>query len=226
MLTLYRLHLIALLFTACVLHGCHSAAQQKQPRCGSAATTAVAGAATSPATAAVSGAERLAAWLPMLTGKNVALVVNHTALVGKTHLADTLKGLGVTIRRIFAPEHGFRGNADAGEHVKDGLDIRTGLPVISLLWKQQKADGRTTQRHRHCSVRHTGCRRPLLYLHQHATLRYGSLRRAAKETHRTRQTQPQRSYTDGPVLEPAFKSFVGMHPIPVVHGLTAGELHA
>ncbi len=224
MLTLYRLHLIALLFTACVLHGCHSAAQQKQPVAAARQTTAVAGAASKAQQQPVSGAERLAAWLPMLTGKNVALVVNHTALVGKTHLADTLKGLGVTIRRIFAPEHGFRGNADAGEHVKDGLDIRTGLPVISLYGNNKKP---TAEQLNDIDIvvfdiQDVGAR----FYTYISTLHY--VMEACAEQQKKLivldRPNPNGSYTDGPVLEPAFKSFVGMHPIPVVHGLTVGEL--
>jgi len=224
MLTLYRLHLITLLFTACILPGCRSAAQQKQAAAATRQTPAKPAAASTAQQQPIPGAERLATWLPMLTGKNVALVVNHTALVGKTHLADTLKSLGVTIRRIFAPEHGFRGNADAGEHVKDGLDIRTGLPVISLYGNNKKP---TAEQLRDVDIivfdiQDVGAR----FYTYISTLHY--VMEACAEQQKKLivldRPNPNGSYTDGPILEPAFKSFVGMHPIPVVHGLTVGEL--
>jgi len=77
-------------------------------------------------------------YLPLLKGKNVALVVNQTSMLGNTHLVDTLLSQGVSIKKIFAPEHGFRGVADAGEHVEDGIDTKTKLPIISLYGKHRK----------------------------------------------------------------------------------------
>ena len=84
------------------------------------------------------GAEQMEKWVPMLKGKNVALVVNQTSTVGQTHLFDTLYQSGVRVSQIFAPEHGFRGNADAGETVKNHRDVRTGVPVTSLYGKNKK----------------------------------------------------------------------------------------
>ena len=84
------------------------------------------------------GASQLHQWAPALKGKKIGLVVNHTATVGNTHLADTLRSLGLNIVKIFSPEHGFRGNADAGEHIQDGIDSKTGLPVISLYGENRK----------------------------------------------------------------------------------------
>ena len=80
----------------------------------------------------VTGAERMDAWLPLLADKRVGLVVNHSSVVGKRHLVDTLCSLGHCVSRIFAPEHGFRGSAPDGEEIRDGQDARTGIPVISL----------------------------------------------------------------------------------------------
>src|SRR5687767_15136157 len=86
----------------------------------------------------VVGADQITALVSKISDKNVALVVNHTAIVGKTHLADTLKSIGVTIKKVFAPEHGFRGDADAGEVIKDGYDNKSGLKVISLYGDNKK----------------------------------------------------------------------------------------
>ena len=78
------------------------------------------------------GAEQMNEYLPILQGKNVGMIVNHTSAIGNTHLVDSLLKRGIRIRKIFAPEHGFRGDADAGETVKSGIDTKTGLPIISL----------------------------------------------------------------------------------------------
>src|SRR5688572_12004415 len=95
--------------------------------------------ASSPADSTVIvGADQITALISKISDKNVALVVNHTAMVGTTHLADTLKSIGVTIKKIFAPEHGFRGTADAGELIKDGFDTKTGFKVISLYGDNKK----------------------------------------------------------------------------------------
>ena len=86
----------------------------------------------------IPGAAQFPAYLPALKGKQVALVVNHTSVVGKTHLADTLLSLGVSVKKIFAPEHGFRGTADAGAHIDNEVDRKTGLALISLYGKHKK----------------------------------------------------------------------------------------
>ncbi|MBC7408287.1 MAG: DUF1343 domain-containing protein, partial [Arcicella sp.] len=84
------------------------------------------------------GAEQTNLYVPYLKDKTVALVVNHTSMIGKTHLADSLLSLGIKIKTIFAPEHGFRGTADAGEHVANGIDIKTGVPIVSLYGANKK----------------------------------------------------------------------------------------
>jgi uncharacterized protein YbbC (DUF1343 family) len=86
----------------------------------------------------VLGAEQMDLLLPRLKGKNVGLVVNNTALVGQTHLADTLLSRGILVKKIFGPEHGFRGDAADGEHVTDAVDAKTGVPVVSLYGKNSK----------------------------------------------------------------------------------------
>ena len=84
------------------------------------------------------GAEQLAEYLPLLKNKRVALVVNQTSIVGKTHLLDTLLRKGINITKLFVPEHGFRGTADAGAHIKNGMDVKTGLPIVSLYGNNKK----------------------------------------------------------------------------------------
>jgi uncharacterized protein YbbC (DUF1343 family) len=172
----------------------------------------------------VIGAEQLARILPLTTGKNVALVVNHTSLIGNTHLADTLIRLGVVVRKIFAPEHGFRGTAANGELVKDGVDIRTGLPLVSLYGSNKKP---TAEQLSDIDVvifdiQDVGVR----FYTYISTMHY--VMDACAENHKKvivlDRPNPHGGYIDGPILRPAFQSMVGMHPIPIVHGLTVGEL--
>ncbi|MDH3711162.1 MAG: DUF1343 domain-containing protein, partial [Cyclobacteriaceae bacterium] len=86
----------------------------------------------------VLGAEKLDAYLPLIRDKSLALVVNHTSMVGSTHLVDTLKSLGMNISKVFAPEHGFRGAQEAGETVQNSIDQKTGLPIVSLYGSNKK----------------------------------------------------------------------------------------
>jgi uncharacterized protein YbbC (DUF1343 family) len=170
------------------------------------------------------GAEQLELLLPKIKEKRVALVVNNTSLVGHTHLADTLKSLGANVKKIFAPEHGFRGNAADGEHVSDSIDRATGIMVESLYGKGRKP---TPKQLANVDViifdiQDVGAR----FYTYISTLHY--VMEACAENNKMLivldRPNPNSSYVDGPVLEPAFKSFVGMHPIPVVHGLTIGEI--
>ncbi len=173
------------------------------------------------------GAERTDYFLPFLEGKKVALVGNQTSIIpteaGNVHLVDTLLSLGVDLRKVFAPEHGFRGTADAGEAVEDGKDPRTGLPVISLYGNNKKP---TAQQLAGLDVlifdlQDVGAR----FYTYISTLHY--VMEAAAENNIQvivfDRPNPNGHYIDGPVLEPEHKSFVGMHPIPVVHGMTIGE---
>jgi uncharacterized protein YbbC (DUF1343 family) len=169
------------------------------------------------------GAEKLDLLLPELQGKNIALVVNYTALIGDTHLADTLKSRGVTIKKIMAPEHGFRGNAANGEHVKDGFDTKTGLQVLSLYGKNRKptAEQLSDVDVVVYDIQDVGAR----FFTYISTLHY--VMEACAENKKKLivldRPNPNGHYIDGPVLNPTFKSFVGMHPVPVVHGMTVGE---
>lgn len=171
----------------------------------------------------IMGAEQLDILLPKLKGKNVALVVNYTAVVGKKHLADTLKGYGVSIKKIMSPEHGFRGNATAGEHVKDGFDTKTGLPVVSLYGNNRKPTPAQLQDVDIVifDIQDVGIR----FFTYVGTLHYvmEACAENGKKVIVLDRPNPNASYIDGPVLLPEFKSFIGMHPVPIVHGLTIGE---
>lgn len=169
------------------------------------------------------GADQMDVLLPKLMGKRVALMVNQTSVVGKRHLADTLKARGVNIVKVFGPEHGFRGKADAGETVSDGIDARSGLKVVSLYGKNYKA---TPEQLSDVDlvvfdIQDVGAR----FYTYISSLHY--LMEACGENKVSLlvldRPNPNGSYIDGPILQPAFKSFVGMHPIPVVHGMTIGE---
>jgi uncharacterized protein YbbC (DUF1343 family) len=169
------------------------------------------------------GAERLDQYLPKLQGKKVALVVNQTSVIGKSHLADSLLKHGVDIARIFAPEHGFRGDADAGAKILDGKDAKTGIPIVSLYGAKLKPskedlDGVDMLVF---DIQDVGTR----FYTYISTLHY--LMEASAE-HGVPllvldRPNPNGHYVDGPVLDPAFRSFVGMDKVPIVHGLTIAE---
>ncbi len=169
------------------------------------------------------GAEQLNQLLPMLKGKRVGLVVNNTSLVRKTHLADTLVACKVQVKKIFGPEHGFRGDAADGEHVTDEIDSKTGVPVVSLYGKNYKA---TPEQVKDLDI--------LIFDIQDVGARfytYISTMHYLMETCAENKKQliildrpnPNGSYVDGPIMQPELKSFVGMHPIPITHGMTIGE---
>jgi uncharacterized protein YbbC (DUF1343 family) len=176
---------------------------------------------TSPAVR--TGAERFAEYLPLISGKKIALVVNHTSLVGKTHLADTLLSLGVPVVKIFAPEHGFRGMADAGEKVDHGRDDKTGVAIVSLYGNNYKPSAAQLKEIEAVvyDIQDVGVR----FYTYISTLHY--VMEACAENNLPLivldRPNPNGFYADGPVLKPEFKSFVGLDPVPVVYGLTAGE---
>ncbi len=170
------------------------------------------------------GAERLELLLPMLKDKQVALVVNHSSLVGNTHLVDTLNSLGVCILTIFAPEHGFRGDADAGEHVKDDYDFRTGANIVSLYGKRRKPIPEDLEAADVVifDIQDVGAR----FYTYISTLFY--VLEACAEQNKDAivldRPNPNGHYVDGPVLDSRLTSFVGIASIPIVHGCTVGEL--
>jgi uncharacterized protein YbbC (DUF1343 family) len=171
----------------------------------------------------ITGAERMAVYLPMLKGKAIAVFANQTSMVNGTHLVDTLISSGINVVKIFGPEHGFRGTADAGEHVGDAKDKKTGIPVISLYGNHKKP---TPEDFKGVDV--------LVFDIQDVGVRFytyiSSLQyylEAALENHKPLlildRPNPNGFYVDGPVLDMKFSSFIGMQPIPVVYGMTIGE---
>ena len=171
----------------------------------------------------VTGAEQLDLLLPKLSGKRVGLVVNQTSVVKKKHLADTLKLRGVNVVKALAPEHGFRGMAADGEPISDSIDLKTGIRLVSLYGKNYKP---TAQQLADIDIlifdiQDVGVR----FYTYISTLHY--VMEACAENGKSLiildRPNPN-GYVDGPILQPEFKSFVGMHPIPVVHGLTIGEI--
>ena len=116
------------------------------------------------------------AYLPMLMDKHVAVVGNHTSVVDGVHLVDTLLSSGVNVMHVFAPEHGFRGEAANGADIQDGIDAATGLKVHSLHGKHKKPQPEHLVGHRRRGVRHPGCRSPILHLHQFHDARHGGVR--------------------------------------------------
>jgi len=170
------------------------------------------------------GAEFMNNYLPKLKNKKVALLINQTSVVfGKKLLLDTLIGSGVNVVKIFVPEHGFRGTADAGAHIKNDVDAKTGLPVISLYGKNKKP---TAEQMKDIDV--------LVYDLQDVGVRFytyiSTLEYAMdacienkKELLILDRPNPNRHIIDGPVLDTALRSFVGMQAVPVLYGMTVGE---
>ena len=170
------------------------------------------------------GASRISMYLPHLKGKKVSVVANQTSVVDQTHLVDTLLALGVNVVAVFAPEHGFRGDAGAGETIKNGTDAKTGLPLVSLYGKNKKP---TAEMLKNTDVilfdiQDVGARFYTYISTMHYVMEAAV--EQGKEMIILDRPNPNGFYVDGPVLDPKFQSFVGMHPIPVVHGLTVGEL--
>lgn len=171
----------------------------------------------------VPAANQFHKYADFLKGKRLGLVVNHTSMVGQSHLVDTLLEMGFDIKKIFAPEHGFRGKADAGEKLKDGIDDRTKLPIVSLYGKNRKPSSEQFQGLDLVlfDIQDVGVR---FYTYT-STMTY--VMEACAENDLPLlildRPNPNGHYVDGPVLEKAQKSFVGLHPVPVVHGLTVAE---
>ncbi|WP_346861700.1 DUF1343 domain-containing protein [uncultured Draconibacterium sp.] len=170
------------------------------------------------------GAERTELYLSLLKDKNVALVVNNTSLVNGVHLVDFLLSKDIKLVKIFAPEHGFRGDVSAGGVVEDGKDTKTGLPVLSLYGKNKKP---TAEQLAGIDVvifdiQDVGCR----FYTYISTLHY--LIEACAENDLPLvvfdRPNPNGDYVAGPIREEGFESFVGVDPIPIVHGCTVGEL--
>lgn len=169
------------------------------------------------------GADRLEELFPLLENKRISLVVNQTSLVQNVHLLDTLYNKGVHITQVFAPEHGFRGDADAGEFIKNGKDYRTQVPIISLYGKNKKPQPSQLQQTDIMifDIQDVGAR----FYTYISTMFYVMQACAENNKELIILDRPNPcDYVDGPVLDMKYKSFVGMLPIPVLHGCTIGEL--
>ncbi len=169
------------------------------------------------------GAEQTTDYLPLLEDKKVGIVGNQSSLIGQTHLVDSLLTLDVNVKKVFSPEHGFRGKADAGEHVSSEKDQKTGLPIVSLYGKNKKP---TQDQLKGLDIlvfdiQDVGVR----FYTYISTLHY--VMEACAEANIPLivldRPNPNGHYVDGPVLDMKYKSFVGMHPVPIVYGMTIGE---
>mgnify|MGYP003109809990 CR=1 FL=1 len=188
----------------------------------------------------VTGAEQPGVYFPLLSTKKVGVVANQTSVIIeklasfdeeqpetqkiiKTHLVDYMRDNAINVTKVFSPEHGFRGTADAGEIIKDGVDTKTGLPIISLYGTNKKPSKTQLEGIDILvfDIQDVGAR----FYTYISTLHY--VMEACAEQGIPLlildRPNPNGHYIDGPILEPEYKSFVGMHPVPVVHGMTIGE---
>ena len=171
----------------------------------------------------IPAAERINVYLPLIKGKRIGIFANQTSMVGNTHLVDTLKKLGIDIKVIFGPEHGFRGTASAGEEVGNYTDKKTGIPVVSLYGNKKRPSAEDLKE---IDI--------LIFDIQDVGVRFYTyisslqeLMEAAFENGKPLmildRPNPNGFYVDGPVLDHKFASFVGMQPIPIVYGMTIAE---
>lgn len=174
------------------------------------------------------GANRTSIYFPLLQDKKIGVVANQTSVIFKndksyTHLVDSLFSLNISVKKVFAPEHGFRGDADAGELIKDGIDVKTGIPIISLYGENKKPTNEQLSGIDIVvfDIQDVGVR----FYTYISTLHY--VMEACAENNIPLivldRPNPNAHYIDGPVLDMKHQSFVGMHPIPVVYGMTIGE---
>jgi len=182
----------------------------------------------------ITAANQTGKYLPLLKNKKVAVVANQTSVVDVesrklnveshfVHLVDTLLSHHINVVKVFAPEHGFRGKADAGEHVKDDIDVKTGLPILSLHGKTRKATPEMLQGIDIIvfDIQDVGVR-----FYTYISTMSNMMEAAAENNIPVivlDRPNPNGHYVDGPMLEPKHSSFVGMHPIPLVYGMTMGE---
>ena len=175
----------------------------------------------------VLGAQQTERYLPILKNKNIGIVANQTSVIfkpeGYTHLIDTLLSLNIIIKKAFAPEHGFRGRADAGEYVKDGVDAGSGIPIVSLYGSNKIPNAAILSDLDVVifDVQDVGAR----FYTFLSTLHYmmETCANLGITVLILDRPNPNGHYVDGPTLDLKYTSFVGVHPVPVVHGLTVGE---
>ena len=171
----------------------------------------------------LAGADRVNVYLPLIKGRSVGIFANHTSMVGNTHLVDTLKKLGINIKVIFGPEHGFRGTADAGEKIGNYTDEKSGIPVVSLYGSKRRPSAE--------DVKDIDI---LIFDIQDVGVRFYTYISSLEEFMEAAfelgkplmildRPNPNGFYVDGPVLDKKYKSFVGMQPVPIVYGMTIAE---
>lgn len=169
------------------------------------------------------GSERTRLYYPFLKNKNIAVVTNQTSRIGKKHLVDSLFNAGFHIKKVFCPEHGFRGLADAGQKVEDQKDTQTGLPIISLYGQKRKPTEKDLENVDIVifDIQDVGAR----FYTYISTMHYVMEACAENNTDFLVLDRPNPNgfYVDGPVRKEAYKSFVAMHPVPIVHGMTVAE---
>ena len=171
----------------------------------------------------IPAAERINVYLPLIKGKRVGIFANQTSMVGNSHLVDTLRKLGVDIKLIFGPEHGFRGTADAGEKIGNYIDEKTGIPVVSLYGANRKPSAEDLKKVDLLifDIQDIGVR---FYTYISSLEEFME---AAFENGKPLmildRPNPNGHYADGPVLDKKYKSFIGMQSVPVVYGMTIAE---
>lgn len=171
----------------------------------------------------IPAAERINVYLPLLKGKRVGIFANQTSMVGNTHLVDTLLKLGVNIKLIFGPEHGFRGTADAGEKIGNYIDPKTGIPVVSLYGANRKPSSEDLKKVDLLifDIQDAGVR---FYTYISSLEEFMEVAfEYAKPLMILDRPNPNGHYVDGPVLDKKYRSFVGMQSVPVVYGMTIAE---
>ena len=175
------------------------------------------------AKALMTGAEQTAKYLPYLKGKRIGILGNQTSVIGKTHLVDSLKSLGVNIVKVFGPEHGFRGNASAGARVQDEVDSATRIPIVSLYGPKRKPskEDMASLDLMIYDVQDVGCR---FYTNINVL---ADVMEACAENNKELlildRPNPNAYFIDGPVLDMKLKSGIGKFPIPITHGMTIAE---
>jgi len=171
----------------------------------------------------VVGAQQTEQYFPIMKNIRVAVVANPTSMIGQVHLVDSMLQAGIIVAKVFCPEHGFRGEADAGKNIKSGKDPLTGIPVVSLYGKHLKPTKKDLKKIDMVlfDLQDVGAR----FYTYISTMSY--VMEACSEMGIPMiildRPNPNGFYVDGPVLSPQYSSFVGMHPVPIVHGMTVGE---
>lgn len=170
------------------------------------------------------GAEQIDKYIDLLKNKRVALVVNQTAMIKKTHLVDTLLSLGIDIKKVFAPEHGFRGDLDPGAHINNEIDEKSGIKIVSIFGKKLKPSAADLSDVDIVifDIQDVGARFFTFISTMHNVME--ACAENDKKILIFDRPNPTGDQVDGPVRKSGFESFVGKHQIPIVHGLTVGEL--